>query len=107
PVLVTEAGEGDALSVGRPRGLAVLEVAARQLPWLSAVDVDDEEMLAPVAREADAVELVEDPFETPGRPLLVVLFIGGRVAHPRGKRDPRRVGRPRDRLDALFLIGQL
>ena len=85
----------------------MLEVAARQLSRLAAVEVDDEEVLPPVAREADAVELVEDARESPRGALLVVFLFVGLVTNARAERDALRVRRPGDLLDALLLVGQL
>src|SRR5437879_12447873 len=64
-------------------------------------------MLAAVAGEADAVELVEGALEAARRTLALVLFVVGLVAHARRESDPRRVGRPDDRLDAFLQVGQL
>ena len=85
----------------------MLEVAARELRVLAAVDVDDEDVLAPVAGPADAVELVEDAREAPRLALAVVLLLVGVVAHARREGDARRVRRPHDRLDALLQVGEL
>ena len=86
-------GERDALAVGRPGRLRVLEVAVGDLLRLGgAVGRDDVEVPAPVARPADAVELELEPLEPPRRALLVVLFLVRLVRDARGER--RSASRP-------------
>src|SRR5206468_5246911 len=96
--------EDETLAVRRPRRAAVLEVAARELQGLTPADVDDEHVLAPVRREADAVELVEDAGDPPRRARALVLLLVRLVAGARGERDARRVGRPLDVLHALLQL---
>ena len=85
----------------------MLEVAARDLVGLAAGEADDEDVLAAVADEADAVELVEDAPEAAGSALALVLFLVGLVADARRECDASRVRRPRDRLDGLLQLGEL
>ena len=92
PALVAQAVEDELLAVGGPGRGAVLEVAARQLRRVAAVDSDDEDVLVAVARPADAVELMEDAREAPRLALAVVLFVIGGVANARREGDARRVG---------------
>src|SRR5436305_13336885 len=88
--------------------MTVLEISARQLPRIAiAVDADDEDVRAAVAGPADAVELVEEPREAARLAFLLVFFLVRLVGDTRGERDARRVGRPRDPLDAPPHVGQL
>jgi hypothetical protein len=84
----------------------VLEVAARDLLGLAAGEADDEDVLAAVAGEADAVQLVEDAGEAARGALSLVLLLVGVVANACGEGDARRVRRPGDRLDAFPQVGE-
>ena len=101
PVLVARRRERDALAVGCPRRMRVLEVAVGDLLRLArAVGGDDVEVPPPVARPADRVELVEEPREPARSALLVVLLLVRLVRDARGEDDlrpVRRPGRPRRR----------
>ena len=73
-------------------GCDVLEVAVGELLRLAgAVGRNDEDVPAPVARPADAVELELEPLEPPRRPLLVVFFLVRLVRDARGEDDLRPV----------------
>ena len=86
PVVAAGGAERDALSVRGPGGLAVLVVAVGDLLRLGrAVGGHDEEVRAPVAGPADAVELELEPREPPRRALLVVLLLVGLVAYAGGE----------------------
>src|SRR5437868_9960611 len=60
-----------------------------------------------VGRPADAVELVEKAREAARLALVLIVFLVCVVARARGEHDARRVGRPRELLDALLAIGEL
>src|SRR6478752_10060256 len=106
PTVPSHRAEDDAAAVGRPCGLFVLAVPVRQLPLVPAVEAHHEEVLPPVARPADAVELVEEAREPARRPPPVVLLLVCLVADAAGEGDPAGVGRPGDRLDAFLALGQ-
>ena len=106
PAVAAHRREDDSLAVRRPRRPVVLAVAVRELPLVVAVEADDEDVLAAVAGPADAVELEEDAGEPPRPALAVVLLLVRLVADAAGEGDATRVGRPRDRLDALVPVGQ-
>ena len=106
PPLAAQRVEDDPRAVGRPGRLGVLAVAVGELARVAAVEVDDEDVLAAVGRPADAVELVEEAGQPPRRTLLVVLLLVRLVAHAHRVREPRRVGRPDDLLDAFLRVGQ-
>src|SRR5207253_5098275 len=91
----------------RPRRRGILEVALGQLPRLRPVHRDDEDVLAPIARPADVVELVVQPREPPRAPLLLVLLFVRLVADARAEGDAGAVGRPRELARILLRIGEL
>ena len=107
PVLVPRRGERDALAVGRPGGVRVLEVAVGDLLRLGrAVCGHDVEVPAPVARPADRVELVEEPREPARSALLVVLLLVRLVGDARGEDDLRPVRRPGRLADVVLQVGE-
>ena len=67
PAVAAHGGEDEARAVGSPRRRVVLAVAGGELPLVATVEADDEDVLAAVARPADAVELEEDAGEPPRR----------------------------------------
>ncbi len=74
PAVAAKRAEDDSPAVGSPGRTVVLAVAVGELTLL-AVEVDDVEVLPPVADPADAVELEEDAREPARRAPRVVLLV--------------------------------
>jgi hypothetical protein len=97
-------GEGDARAIGAPRRLTVVRGTRREAPQRAIGHGDGPQVLRPVADEAHAVHLVQQPVDDP------CITLGWAratrrprtLAHGRGdEAQPKAIRRPGDVLDIL------